>query len=349
MTQGGRNGTDWWAGIEPGRVVGSEHIDALRSEPALDAPYGDDAPGVVRCLAKDADAACADQVENLLAQLELAAIALFPRWLPDAARFDGPQGGAIAAVRAVAARTAAVSEHYGPYLADLAERALRSSGGSTKDRREKEAAVALTAASGRTALRSKYSAAIRAAELARVVAAAHQCRSAAMLIEMPNALSSSAERALTAAAEWIAYHGGWRIALARGLAPTPADRGSSNPDLPAEPVEGGPRRDSRAELALEAALRAHSWATGRVWNQTYQSGPLAPVYRLDLWWRAQRCVVEIDGPEHRTAERYAADRRRDVQLQLDGQSVLRFTNDDVLDDVAGVVARIERLVRGRRP
>lgn len=291
------------------------------------------------------DAAHIDDVESLLAQLEQAAIELFPRWLPDAALFEGPQGGAIAAVRVAAAGVAAVSEHYGPYLADLAECALRSRG-SPGDHPEAGAGadIAVTTELGTAALRSRFSAAVRSAELARVIAEAHQCSSAAMIVEVPAGLSRNAERALTAALDWIAHHGAWQV----GLAVTESRPEISSPDFSCGTAEGRPRPDSPAELALEAALQAQPWAAGRVWNRFYQSGLLAPSYRLDLWWQAERCVVEIDGPEHRSTERYAADRRRDVQLQLDGQCVLRFTNDDVLTDVTAVTARIERLLRSRR-
>ncbi|MFB6397321.1 endonuclease domain-containing protein [Polymorphospora lycopeni] len=69
---------------------------------------------------------------------------------------------------------------------------------------------------------------------------------------------------------------------------------------------------------------------------------------MDLLWSAERCVVEIDGPEHRSAVRFAADRQRDVRLQLDGYAVLRFTNAQVLHDVRVVAAQIERFLLGRR-
>ena len=286
----------------------------------------DGAPAVVSCRSGRAGAAVQSvhDVRGLLDEVERTAIALYPRWLPGAARIAGPQGAGIAAVRAIAAETAATSGHYGPFLADLAERALRARRG-----------IAPGA--------DRFSVQVRAVALARVIAASYQRPTAALVIEMPAALSEHDERSLTAAAEWIAYHGAWVVAMVETSPRTSVSIPSGTP------TEGVPRPDSPAELALEAALRTQPWARGRVWNRTYQSGPLTPGYRLDLWWEAECCVVEIDGPEHRSAERYAADRRRDVQLQLEGQSVLRFTNDHVLADVSDVVSQIERLVRSRRP
>lgn len=134
--------------------------------------------------------------------------------------------------------------------------------------------------------------------------------------------------------------------------PPPHSHAEAEPDdtsVRCPAIAGLPRADSPAELKLESALRRHPWAAGRVWNATYQPDPLAPAYRLDLWWETERCVVEIDGPEHRSAAHFAADRRRDVRLQLAGNAVLRFTNTQVLADVSTVVSQIERFIRSRRP
>lgn len=71
--------------------------------------------------------------------------------------------------------------------------------------------------------------------------------------------------------------------------------------------------------------------------------------RVDLMWPDARCVVEIDGPDHRGILKYADDRRRDNSLVLDGYAVLRFTNDEILGDAPRVLHVIERLVTTRRP
>ena len=56
--------------------------------------------------------------------------------------------------------------------------------------------------------------------------------------------------------------------------------------------------------------------------------------------------VEIDGPEHCRPARFEADRQRDVQLQLDGYAVLRFTNARINHDVGAVVHQIGTLIPG---
>jgi very-short-patch-repair endonuclease len=114
------------------------------------------------------------------------------------------------------------------------------------------------------------------------------------------------------------------------------------------PVSGAPRQDSAAEQALERALAPHEWAQGRCWNHTYEWRILARPYRLDLFWPEDGVVIEVDGSEHRGRFQYADDRARDVNLQLCGYDVLRFTNEQVLWDVQAVATKIEQLLRRRR-
>lgn len=87
---------------------------------------------------------------------------------------------------------------------------------------------------------------------------------------------------------------------------------------------------------------------GRRWNHVYQWHVLGRQYRLDLFWPDDGLVVEVDGLEHRGRLRFADDRRRDVQLQLLGYDVLRFTTEDVLSDVQATVLRIRQLLGQRR-
>jgi very-short-patch-repair endonuclease len=175
-----------------------------------------------------------------------------------------------------------------------------------------------------------------------------------------------------AAFEWLVYHGRAGVWLTGGRLPD-GDRVRSVPaPVTATAVDiakvgmsteaattglprvgypalaGRPHPASAAEQALEAALVTRSWAAGRRWNQTYHFGPLANPVKLDLLWPAERCVVEVDGPEHHGLARYEADRRRDVNLQLDGLAVLRFTNAQIYHDVESVVRQIERFIHMRR-
>ncbi|WP_246567852.1 endonuclease domain-containing protein [Polymorphospora rubra] len=318
-------------------------------------------------------------VDAILAELERAALDLFPAWLPDAAGITGAGGAHVAAVRVLARRAAATSDHFGPFLADLAAAALTRRPPPVGPPGDPGPGP------GRPVRAGRFAVEVRATGLARVLAATFGRARTAVVVDVPEEWPVGQAEALVAAGEWLADRGGFGVWLTGAVpatvdhlpavtvplpdvasaagpdpapGPDPAARprpeeagpatGPTVPDRLVVPaVAGRPRADSPAELALEAALSATTWAAGRTWNPTYQSG-LAPPVRVDLLWSAERCVVEIDGPEHRSAVRFAADRQRDVRLQLDGYAVLRFTNAQVLHDVRMVTAQIERFLLGRR-
>ncbi|GAB7047200.1 DUF559 domain-containing protein [Catenuloplanes indicus] len=274
----------------------------------------------------------ADFVRAVLDDLETAAIELFPAWLPEAEHIDAPGGAGLAAVRALAAERATRTAHFGPFLADLAASALSG-----------------------VPSRRRFAPEIRARGLARAVADGLGRTRLVLLVRVPDGLSADGERTVAAGAEWLADRAGTGVWLC-GAPLTTIDRLSvaappAVPETPlagTQPAAGRPHPRSSCEVALEAALARQPWATGRAWNQTYRSRVLDSPVRLDLLWRDERCVVEIDGPEHCRADRFEEDRQRDVRLQLDGFAVLRFTNARVRHDVEAVVRQIGILIHQRR-
>jgi hypothetical protein len=337
-----------WGELPIGRVVSL--VGAAPAALALTlVPLPAEAPAVVIYRPRPPENA-GEVAAGALDELEDAALGLFPAWLPDAAGFS--RGGAGAdAVRTLAMRAAPVTEQFGPFVADLAERALR----------------------GARPGPGRFSAEVRAAGLAKVIARSYDRSDAALLVEVPADLTGSGEQALVSGCEWLAHRGRLGIWLAgpelstvdwisrwQVRLPEPAasialaasrTRPAAQPAQPVvtyPPVAGRPHPASGAEQAVERALTPLPWAAGRAWNQTYQARPLEPPVRLDLLWRPERCVVEFDGPEHLEPMRYEADRRRDRLLQQDGFAVVRFTNDQVVRDLAAVISQIEQLVTARR-
>ncbi|WP_432956217.1 endonuclease domain-containing protein [Micromonospora haikouensis] len=302
-----------------------------------------------------------DFVYAALDRLEQVAVELLPAWLPEAADGVRPDTSGLAAVRAAAAARSRRDRYPGSFLPDLAVFAV----------------TARRPAGTQLPLRT------RAAALARLVAGAFGRRRVVLLVE-PAAGTGAVS---AAGAAWLVQHGGpvtWLLgagaagleavpefsvalppvppryvppapphtARAASLAPPPTAR-AAPPALrglssDAGAVVGRPHPASEAEKRLEAALAAESWAVGRRWNQSYRSHDLATPIRLDLVWPDERCVVEIDGPEHCRPVHFEADRQRDVQLQLDGYAVLRFTNARVTHDVGAVVRQIGTYLRERR-
>lgn len=308
-------------------------------------PLPSGAPVVIRYRMQSAPSATA-VIEDVLDRLTRVAIELFPVWLSDG---EAVTGGGVSLDRAVARmlaqRHAARSEHFAPFLRTIAESAV---GGQDQPR--------------------SLPAETRARGLARILADAYQ-RDAVVLLVTAADLPPGQQRSAATAFEWLSNHGPFGVWLADQALPT-IDRFHTvtagfgvrevDPSLqddvesfPAPVVEypapiGKPHPSSAAEQLLERHLAVCEWAVGRRWNTLHRGHPLAPPIRVDLMWEDERCVVEIDGADHRGASKYADDRRRDNILVLDAFAVMRFTNEEVVDDPQRVVGMIEKLLTSRR-
>ncbi|MEU8069153.1 DUF559 domain-containing protein [Micromonospora sp. NPDC048169] len=316
------------AGLPTDRVVAlpGAHADTV----AMTIAHDHAEPAAVVHRPASAYAMPADFVHAALDRLEQVAVELLPAWLPETADGVRPDVSGLAAVRAAAAARSRRDRYPGSFLTDLA----------------------VFAVTGRRPSVTTLPLRVRAAALARLVAGAFGRRKVVLLVEPVHGDAA----VVAAGGGWLVQHGGpavWLVgAGAAGLDGLPAF--PAPPTVPAAPpaghapAAGRPHPGSDAEKRLEAALAAQSWSAGRRWNQSYQSHRLAAPVRLDLLWPDERCVVEIDGPEHCRPVRFEADRQRDVQLQLDGYAVLRFTNARVIHDVGTVVAQIGTCLRARR-
>jgi len=301
-------------------------------------------PVVIRYRMQAAPSASA-VIYDVLCRLTQVAVDLFPAWLPDG---DAVESGGVnldrAVVRMLAKQHAANSEHFAPFLLAVAESAVD---GHIETR--------------------QFPAEVQALGLSRILAAAYQ-RDAAVLLATSGDFSDDEQRSAATAFEWLSNHGRFGVWLAdhalpaidrfptvvaglaeSGAESTPPDDGSWSPAVVEYPAPiGKPHPGSAAEQLLERHLAACEWAAGRMWNTLHHGHPLAPPTRVDLMWEGERCVVEIDGADHRAAGKYADDRRRDNVLVLDAFAVLRFTNEEVIDDPQRVLGTIEKLLTSRR-
>jgi len=63
-------------------------------------------------------------------------------------------------------------------------------------------------------------------------------------------------------------------------------------------------------------------------------------YIVDFHCHSSNLVIEVDGGQHFSSAGVARDQSRDVYLQSLGLTVLRFTNNEVLTNIEGVIDRI---------
>ncbi|WP_327092963.1 endonuclease domain-containing protein [Nonomuraea sp. NBC_01738] len=355
-----------WAGVPVGRVVRIAGVSAGELSLALD-PLPDGAPAVLVYAAPEAGSAVSF-VEDVLRELERVAVELFPAWLPEAEGFTAG-GAGVRAVREAARRRAATGAHFGPFLAALAQAALTDDPVPGLSAEVRAAGLARVLADGygrsRTALLVRVPDSLSAHGQHVLVAGcewlAHRGGLGVWLLgPLPDvdrvetvAISPGGFAEEEAPGDFAheETHGGFAVREdPGGFAVREGDaRGRAGyPAIAYPAIAGRPHPGSASEQALERALATRKWAEGRAWNQTYQAYPLEPAIRVDLLWEPERCVVEIDGIDHREPVKFEDDRRRDVRLQIAGYAVLRFTDGQVSSDTDAVARQIERFLATRR-
>ena len=76
--------------------------------------------------------------------------------------------------------------------------------------------------------------------------------------------------------------------------------------------------------------------------------PVGP-FIADFCCRERRIIVELDGEIHEREQQYAYDKDRDNYLRGNNYVVLRFSNDQVFEDLDSVLKRISNAIHTAPP
>jgi very-short-patch-repair endonuclease len=98
-----------------------------------------------------------------------------------------------------------------------------------------------------------------------------------------------------------------------------------------------------AERRIWTRLRAHRFQHASFRRQV----PIGP-YVVDFLCASARLIIEIDGGQHAVTEA-KRDVRRDAWLRAQRFTILRFWNNDVLANTAGVLERIAEALARQLP
>ena len=98
------------------------------------------------------------------------------------------------------------------------------------------------------------------------------------------------------------------------------------------------RQPTDAERALWHLLRAHRFASTK-WKRQQPIGR----YIVDFVCFEQRLIIEADGGQHAGS---SYDHVRDAWLSSQGFTLLRFWNDDILNNAEGVATAILAALNG---
>ena len=71
-------------------------------------------------------------------------------------------------------------------------------------------------------------------------------------------------------------------------------------------------------------------------------------YIVDFVCFDDKIIVEIDGGQHNEARTITRDIRRTMWLESQGFQVIRFWNNDVLQNIEGVLVKIQEIIDKRR-
>jgi len=93
------------------------------------------------------------------------------------------------------------------------------------------------------------------------------------------------------------------------------------------------KRSTKAEKLLWQALRNRKFH-GLKFRRQHSIGP----YIVDFVCIEKKLVIELDGDYHEYVE--AKDKRRQHYIESKGYTVIRFVNDDVLEDVEALLFAI---------
>jgi very-short-patch-repair endonuclease len=102
------------------------------------------------------------------------------------------------------------------------------------------------------------------------------------------------------------------------------------------------RAMTRAETLLWRYLKAYHVDGLGFRRQAPMRGFIA-----DFISHSARLAIELDGAAHNFAARQQSDRARDTWFKSQGYVVLRFTNADVMNNLAGVVEEIRSAASAR--
>ena len=108
-------------------------------------------------------------------------------------------------------------------------------------------------------------------------------------------------------------------------------------------AKGLRRKQSDAEQRLWIALRSRQ-LNGLKFRRQQPVGN----YIVDFICLDEKLIIEVDGGHHNDVPAIEKDKQRQTWLESEGFQVIRFWNNDVLENLEGVVFRIMEVLEERR-
>ncbi len=104
------------------------------------------------------------------------------------------------------------------------------------------------------------------------------------------------------------------------------------------------KSSTEAEKILWGSLRGKCLHGLKFWRQ-YSFGP----YILDFYCPSKRLALELDGEHHTNSEIQDYDSERTLFLEANDIRILRFWNNEIFDNLEGVLSKILSVVSHGSP
>ncbi|MFC2101962.1 endonuclease domain-containing protein [Bacteroidota bacterium] len=112
-------------------------------------------------------------------------------------------------------------------------------------------------------------------------------------------------------------------------------------------------KELRGNMTAAERLLWSEISNGKIDGYRFKSQHPIDRFIVDFYCHKARLVIEIDGEVHHEEEQFERDEGRTAELQEFGLGVLRFTNQEVLEDIENVLKIIQQIVskphRGASP
>ena len=99
----------------------------------------------------------------------------------------------------------------------------------------------------------------------------------------------------------------------------------------------------RSELTDEEAILWRALRRRQLGGFKFRRQHIIGAYIVDFYCPEEKLVIEVDGPVHETQKEY--DRQRDDELLAMGYRIMRFKNEEILDELDTVLKKILEVLR----
>jgi very-short-patch-repair endonuclease len=111
--------------------------------------------------------------------------------------------------------------------------------------------------------------------------------------------------------------------------------------------ERGKRKSLRSN-ATEAEKKLWQHLKAKQLGAKFRRQYSVDAYVLDFYSAQLRLGIEIDGDSHFMADAMSYDRERTTYLEAFGIEVMRFTNLEILENMEGVLEKIEEAIKRKK-